>query len=234
MCAVMSLTGCGVSSLGGGEHAQKSFNAGGHALTIEADGDVALSPADGDDVTVDRWLSGDAADAGNNVWTLEDSTLRLSAKCGDQSINCGGRFEVAVPKSTKVTIQSGDSPVKVTGLSQNVTVRTSGGDINVRDSSGPLDLTTKTGVIKVNAGPDRLRLTTSGGDIDVTLTAVPDKLTASSVSGNVKVNAPSSGEYRVTVSSSTGSAKSKLPNNPGGVHVIDATSQAGDVDVRPS
>jgi len=235
MIGLSALPGCGMS-LDDGEHDQRTFDVSGRTLTIDTNADLRLSQGDGDGVVVDRWLSGDAATSADSGWEMRGGALRLRADCGDRSINCGGRYEVAVPEGVGVVVTAGTSAVSAENLDQGLTVTTEGGDITVRNSGGALRLNSASGVTEVErARSAEVRVETNQGDIRVAFDEPPQTAEVSSRSGNVKVVLPADGtRYKVTARSEGGSVESEVEDAGSGSRSVSAVSRVGDVRVERS
>lgn len=225
------------SSSGSTVHDQRSFSVGGTRLVIDdSSSDLQVVPGDGSGIEVQRWLSGTAAKPGHSSWTLDGDTLRLGIDCAGLVFSCGSRFEVAVPPGMAVTVNSGTGNDTVSGLSGAVTVNGDQGTVDVSGLSGPLRISTGPGNVTgtVLRSPSA-QVTVSTGATDISFTTAPQSVTVKSSAGNATVRVPPAGHrYRVLVSSGTGSASSKVPDDPQAGSVVQVSSGNGDTTVLPA
>lgn len=107
-------------------------------------------------------------------------------------------FRVTVPERFKVKASTSGGDIEVANIIGRVDVRTSGGDIDLGRVQGRVDAVTSGGGIRVRAGSGQINVATSGGDIRIE--HAEGDVQASTSGGNVHiehvdgtVNASSSG-----------------------------------------
>jgi DUF4097 and DUF4098 domain-containing protein YvlB len=78
-----------------------------------------------------------------------------------------------------------------------------------------------------------VRATTDAGDVDLDFTTQPVSIAANSDSGDVRVTVPAGGEYRVDATTKAGDVNVRgVLRNDRALRSISATADAGDVTVR--
>ncbi|MFH8343677.1 DUF4097 family beta strand repeat-containing protein [Streptomyces sp. NPDC018045] len=147
--------------------------------------------------------------------TLEGGRLKLTADdCGGAKSNCSVAYEVRVPRSVAVKLETDGGDIDVKGTSGAVTARTGGGDIGLTDCAAK------------QATAD-----TDGGDIDARFTAVPDRVDGRSSGGRVSVRLPR-GRYAVDAGTDGGDRRVTGDVDSGSPHKVKVHSDGGDVEVR--
>jgi hypothetical protein len=116
----------------------------------------------------------------------------------------------------------------------DVIVRGDSGDISAERLAGHLQLTTDSGDVN---GRDlnaiTARATTNAGNVDLDFTTQPVSVSANSDSGDVLVTVPVGGEYRVDATTDAGDVNVEgILRNDRALRSISATANAGDVTVR--
>jgi Putative adhesin len=238
--ATASLAVAACASSGSTAHDQRAFSFGGTHLVIDdSESDLQVVLGNGPGIEVQRWLSGTAAKPGHSSWTLSGGTLHLGIDCSGLVFSCGSRFEVAVPPRVAVTVDSGSGTDTVSGLPGPVTISGASGDVHVTGVSGPLKVSTGSGNITATAiRSAAVRMTASRGDVDVSFAAAnvdvsfaaaPRSVAVKCSAGNATVRVPAAGHrYHVLVSSGTGNAVSKVPDDRPSGSVVQVSSSNGD------
>lgn len=233
--ASLALAGC--ASSGSATHDQRLFSFGGTRLIIDdSSSDLQVVPRNGPGIEVQRWLSGTAAKPGHSSWTLSGGTLQLSIDCSGLVFSCGSRFEVALPPGVAVTVNSGSGTDTVSGLRGPVTVSGGSGDVHVNGVSGPLQVSTGSGSITATAiRSSAAHMTANQGSADISFAAAPLLVAVKCSVGNAAVKVPTAGhQYHVLVSSGTGNAVSKVPDDRQSGSVVRVFSGNGDATVLPA
>jgi DUF4097 and DUF4098 domain-containing protein YvlB len=181
-------------------------------------GDVRVAVgAPGSPVVVRRVLDWSFGTAGS-AETVTDGQLDIAARC---SIRlgvgaCDVDYEVTVPPSLAVRLDSGTGDVEVAGPVGNVTASTDTGDVRIQGATA-----------------DRVDASASTGDVTVELASPPRDVAARSHTGDVVVVLPADGtSYDVRTSTSTGDAAVTVPTRPDADRRIDASTSTGDVVVQ--
>jgi DUF4097 and DUF4098 domain-containing protein YvlB len=107
------------------------------------------------------------------------------------------------------------------------------GDIDAERLAGHLDLRTDTGNVSGrDLNPIAVRARTNAGDVELDFTTQPVSVEANSDSGDVRVAVPAGGEYRVDATTNAGDVNVRgVLRNDRARRSISATADAGDVTV---
>jgi Putative adhesin len=232
--ALLALSACGSSET---VHDQRVFGFSGARLVIDdSTSDLQVVPGSGPGIQVQRWLSGTAAKPGHSSWTLSGDTLRLGIDCSGLVFRCGSRFQVAVPPGVSVVVHSGDGNDTVSGLSGSVVIEGGSGQVKVSNISGPLKISTREGDITASAiRSPTVRATSKDGNVDIGFAAAPQFVDIKCTDGNARARVPAAGHrYHVVVSSSTGTAQSKVPDDRQSSSVVQVSSINGNATVLPA
>jgi len=232
--ASLSLAACGGSN---SVYDRRAFSTGGTRLVIDdTSSDLRVVPGNGPGIEVQRWLSGTAAKPGHSSWTLQGGTLRLGIDCSGLVFTCGSRFKVAVPPGTGITVNAGSNAVAVSSLSAPVTVNGNQGDVNISGVSGPLRVSVGSGSIMATAlRSSAVRVTTNEGNADISFAAAPRSVTVGCSAGDATVRVPTARHrYQVLISSGSGNASSKVPDDSQAGSVVRVSSDNGDATVLPA
>ncbi|NIH86553.1 DUF4097 family beta strand repeat-containing protein [Amycolatopsis granulosa] len=145
-------------------------------------------------------------DRPGDAFTVDGGRLRLDG-CGR---DCTVDYDIVAPRGTTVNgeVRSGD--LTVYGAA-SADLRTSSGDIEVRDVTGPVTTNAKS------------------GDIEVRL-SVPQDVRAETASGDVRVVVPRD-RYRVSGNTMSGDRHIDVAQDPAAQHVLEVSSTSGDVSV---
>jgi DUF4097 and DUF4098 domain-containing protein YvlB len=142
------------------------------------------------------------------------------------------RYELTVPRGTRVTAHAVSGDIRVHGTGAAVEVHSVSGDISVRDASDRLEVGTVSGDLTVARASGRLQFESVSGDMmaeeltgDLTIETISGEMTlrrstlagirASSMSGDLEYDGPFSptGTYRFN--SHSGNVEFGLPANAG-------------------
>ncbi|MFQ5603639.1 MAG: DUF4097 domain-containing protein [bacterium] len=133
-------------------------------------------------------------------------------------------FEVKVPKTFNVDIETRGGDLSVTDLIGDVDLKTSGGDIDLDDIDGEIDARTSGGDITVMNSKQRVNLKTSGGDLR--LKNIGGPLLAKTSGGDIILT---QSEDKVDLNTSGGDIEI---TDAGGT--VKAHTSGGDIDVNTS
>ncbi|MEU6166401.1 DUF4097 family beta strand repeat-containing protein [Streptomyces tanashiensis] len=234
--AVLGLAGCGVADAEGAPVERRTFAFGGDALTVDSDNsDLVITPADVDDVRVERQVDGWVfmGSGPEASWKLVDGRLTLRVECDAVAASCGAVHRIQVPRGVAVTVEDDNGRVTAEGFTTPLKVRSDNGDVRVRKVSGALDLGSGNGDVGVEDSVTSPEVTvrSDNGDVDITLGAVPRKVDVVTDNGDVTVEVPE-GEYAVAGSSDNGDVRLDVPRREGSPHSVSLRSDNGDVTVR--
>ncbi len=149
--------------------------------------------------------------------SLKDGRFKLERDdCGGSGHRCTVNVEVLVPRTVAVDLRTSGGNITVRGTSGEIAAHTSGGDITIEDSAA------KKTVAR-----------TSGGSVTETFTVTPDRAEGRTSGGDVKIHVPRD-SYAVEASTSGGTRKVTVPTDDRSPHRITAHTQGGDVTVAAS
>ncbi|WP_329458078.1 DUF4097 family beta strand repeat-containing protein [Streptomyces sp. NBC_01497] len=209
----------------------------GKKLTIDADDSgVQVVPGDVTGVHVQRQVEGWVflGTGPKATWELDGDTLKLKVKCSGLATDCSALHKVTVPRDVDVTVSSGNGKVTASGFTRSVSLRTSNGDAEVRDSSGPVSLSSDNGSLTaLGLTGKRISATTSNGAIRLGFSTVPDHVDVDSHNGQVRINLPKGHTaYAVDAGSSNGGIDIGVPRDDASPHSVMAHTSNGQISVR--
>ncbi|MEU9987689.1 DUF4097 family beta strand repeat-containing protein [Streptomyces sp. NPDC048045] len=159
-------------------------------------------------------------------FSVENGVLTLSG-CGE---HCGVDYVVKVPAGLAVTGGTSNGSVTLTAVGM-VDVHTSNGEIVVNRTTGPVKLRTSNGDVNVkDAQGGGIDTQTSNGEVTIQ-TATPQNIRARTTSGSLTVTAPPS-SYQISANDSHGDKKVAFRNDPSGKYRLDLSTTNGDLTVE--
>jgi DUF4097 and DUF4098 domain-containing protein YvlB len=214
----------------------KTFSvAPGGSLVVEADGaSVKGSGTDTNQVTVHMVFKGpekelgavllDAAQNGNDV----TATMRRS-KTERSWFNWGSwsgesYIEVTVPKRYEISVRTGGGSIDLKDTTGSVKLNTSGGDITARNLNGTVGLRTSGGQIRAETVKGDIDANTSGGD--VRLLNIDGKIKGHTSGGSVRVSLVGANRG-ISATTSGGDIEVILPTGTSGN--VQASTGGGDI-----
>lgn len=149
--------------------------------------------------------------------SLKDGRFTLERDdCGGSNHRCTVNVEVLVPRTVAVDLRTSGGNITVRGTSGEIAAHTSGGDITIEDSAAK-----------------KATARTSGGTVTATFTRVPDAVDGRTQGGDVEIHVPRD-SYAVEASTQGGTREVTVPTDDRSTHAIKAHTQGGDVTVSPS
>ncbi len=236
LVAVGAVVGCGAGDVEGAPVERKAFAFSGDALVVDSDdSDLVITPADVEDVRVERQVDGWVflGSGPEAEWKLVDGRLTLRVDCGGVASGCGALHRIRVPRRVAVSVESENGDVTAEGFGTPLRVRSDNGDVRVRQASRPLDLGSENGDVVVEGGTTSAEVVarSSNGDMDVTLGAVPRRVDLAGENGDLTVSLPRA-SYDVTGGTANGDRVIDVPERQGSGHAVSVRSDNGDVVVR--
>ena len=147
--------------------------------------------------------------------TFTVSGSGISLHCRLPTGNCGLNATLDVPSHTAVDLTTGGGNMQVSGIQGNVTLDSSGGNV---DGSGLFSPRVTTG--------------SGGGNVTLVFTAVPDYVKISSSGGDITIVVPGgNASYAITSNASGGNYHSAVPTNDASPHSIQVDSGGGNISI---
>ncbi|MEO8062388.1 MAG: DUF4097 family beta strand repeat-containing protein [Pseudomonadota bacterium] len=207
----------------------------GGALIVDADSaSVQVSGVDTNQVTVHVSMRG--SDEEIAAMTLDavqkDNGVTVTAKRKDKKggwFNWGswsneGNIEVTVPKRFEVSVRTGGGGIEIRDVTGAAKLNTSGGDVKARSVNGNLSVRTSGGEIEVDTVRGDVDANTSGGDLR--LLHVDGQIRGHTSGGGVRCSLVGSNRG-INVSTSGGDIEITVPRGTTGN--VEATTSGGDV-----
>jgi len=120
-------------------------------------------------------------------------------------------------------------------LAEQVTAHTNAENINLSSVSGPIEITGHAGsILGQNVSSARATLRSSAGGIDVTFSAAPATINATTNVGSVTLRVPGSVSYNVRTSVGVGSARADVTRSKTSPHAITASTWTGSITIEPA
>ncbi|MFE2292124.1 hypothetical protein [Streptomyces sp. NPDC059452] len=234
LAAALALSSCGsIGDLGvKPRNDSRTFGLKGSSLTVESGSDLRLETADGPDLTVDRNLTGQAAEDGNASWKLKGNTLELTAKCSGLVLNCGSEYTVKVPSGVAVTVVTTGADVVARGLADALTATTGTGAIRVERSSGTLRLSSGTGRIVVrDSSSAHVEVRSDNADHTLAFRKAPSRVASRTGIGDIRLTLPrDTTRYRIDGRAQDHDTyRVGVPHTPGASNRITVESPRGRV-----
>jgi DUF4097 and DUF4098 domain-containing protein YvlB len=155
---------------------QKTYDVkpGGKIILETSGADVQVQAAASNQLEVRESLSLDvytdeeakkAVEKELRTYSFENNTVRISSGSGKNWIDRD--FEIAVPRSFNVEVNTSGGDISVEGVEGNTLLSTSGGDIEVARTTGTVEVSTSGGDLELKDITGNLQAETSGGDIQL-------------------------------------------------------------------
>lgn len=231
---VAVLAGC--SGAGPLHHRTREYRVGGpvRALVVHGHaGGIRVSGGDAGGVSVTERI-GFLGTAPVTTHRMTAGVLTLDSHCLVLK-GCTVGYDITVPPATPVSVSDNAGTITLRSLSGRVTAHADAGGVSLASVSGPLMVTGHAGqILGQDVSSARAVVRLSAGRIDITFSAVPETLTATSTAGSVTLRVPGGVSYAVHASTQVGSTKVTVPHSPASRHVITATVTTGAVIVEPA
>jgi hypothetical protein len=170
---------------------------------------------------------------------VQGRALRLTSDCRTWLNGaCDVDYDVIVPPGTRVGADVGSGDVRIDGLRTRspIVVRAGSGDLDLSDVSAPeLNLRVGSGNI---AGDLRLSPLVSvelgSGDLALALGGTPERVRASTGSGDVELTVPAAPSYRIDTDTGSGdvTADEALARDDRSPRLLSVSTGSGDIDLR--
>ena len=213
----------------------RTFNVSpGGTLVVDADaGGVRVRASDANQVIVRMVFTGSEKDLADLTFDAvqKDNIVTVTAKKAKRSwFSWGGwngdqQIEVTVPRRYAIDVRTGGGSVDLRDTTGVATLRTSGGDVSAKNVTGNVELRTSGGSILAEAIKGDVDADTSGGDVRVL--RVDGKIRADTSGGSVRVSLTGANRG-ISATTSGGDIEVKLPRGTSGN--VEATTSGGDIE----
>ena len=144
---------------------------------------------------------------------LDGSNLIFTSGCRGLG-DCGVDYEIELPASVRLTLDSGGGDIRLDGVSGQIDLRSGGGSVTADGIAAP-NVTARSG----------------GGTVDMAFTAAPGAVRVESGGGDTTLALPGKG-FAVHVDAGGGDSTVGVPVDPAAAHRIHVRSGGGDVVVH--
>lgn len=195
-------------------------------------GDVHVTGGTGRSVAVVQHLAFHGATP-TTRHRLAAGTLSLTSHCSPGEV-CSVSYDITVPKATAVRVTDDVGTIRLSALTGQVSATVDAGRINLISVSGSVVATVRAGsIVSQHLSSQDARLRVSAGEIDVTFSAPPTAITASTDIGAIILRVPSSVAYRVTATAVAGHVAVSVSQNTAASRTITATTKVGSITIEP-
>jgi hypothetical protein len=234
--AVSALAGHHGSPTTTRQRATSSYSVEGHVRTLVVTahlGDVVVTggPTDAVAVTEHVTFQGHAPMITHQLLA---GTLSLTSHCPPGEF-CSVGYDITVPRAIAVRITDEVGTVRLGSLAGQVTVTVDAGQIDLSSLSGPVDALTHAGsIVGQNMTSARADLRVSTGEIDVSFSAPPASISATTDLGAVILHVPSTVAYDVTTSAGVGHIGVSVTEDTAAPRTITTRTDIGSITVEPT
>jgi Toastrack DUF4097 len=232
--AAAALAGC--SGTGPLQHRTREYGVSGpvRALVVHGHvGGIRVSGGDSGRVSVTERI-GFLGTAPVTTHRMAAGVLTLGSHCPVVK-GCTVGYDITVPAATPVSASDNAGAITLRSLSGRITAHADAGNVSLASVSGSIQVTGHAGqILGRDVSSARAVVRLSAGRIDITFSAAPATLTATSTAGSVTLRVPGGVSYAVHASTGVGSTAVRVPVSPASQHVITATVTTGAVTVEPA
>jgi putative adhesin len=143
--------------------------------------------------------------------------LHIESRCPRDDTGatpCRIDYDITLPRATPATLAAASGDVTTTGLTAPLAAKSVSGTVRLDQHRSP-----------------RTAVGSTSGDVEVHLLDRPESLSATSVSGDVRVRVPDAGPYRVDADTVSGDTEIGVRSDPGAGSVLELRTTSGDVSV---
>ncbi len=233
--AVSALAGCAVD-IGALQHRTGSYSLSGQLRTLVVNahvGSVHVTGSRSGQVLVTERISFHGT-APTTTHRAVAGTVTLDSSCPALE-TCTVGYVISVPRAMTIRVTSNVGPIRLESLSGPVTAHTNAGNINLGSISGPLEATGHAGaILGQDVSSAHATLHSSAGTVEVTFSAAPAAVSATSDIGAVTLRVPGNVPYNVTASAGVGRVDVGVTRSAASPHAITATTRTGSVTIEPA
>jgi len=196
-------------------------------------GDIQLSPGSAGQVVVQRDLHWDSTrPTVSEKWN--GNTLQISSQCASSEHNCATNYQLELPQDVPVVGKTRAGNITSRGIHGSQDLESDAGDLSVEETRAALTLRTNAGkVTGTGLGSTQVDAFSDAGNVSLTLTAVPDSVSAKSNAGDVEVLVPRAGSagYSVQAGTDAGTKSVTVDVSAASPHKIVVNGTSGNVKV---
>lgn len=233
--AALALTACSVD-VGALQHRTSSYSVPGPLRTLVVTahvGNVQVTGGKSGAVSVTEHISFRHT-APVTTHRAAAGVLTLDSHCPALE-TCSVGYDITVPKTMAVRVSDNAGVIRLESLAGPVTAHTNAGNVTFGSLSGPLEITGHAGSITGrDVSSARATLRSSAGGIDVTFSAAPAMIDASTSVGTVTLRVPGRVSYDIHTSVQVGRARADVTRNPSSPHAITASTVTGSITIEPA
>lgn len=165
---------------------------------------------------------------------LTAGTLSLTSHCPAGEA-CSVSYAVTVPEATVVRVSDDVGTVRLSALAGQVSVTVDAGWIELSSLSGPVEATARAGSItSKHMSSSRVSLRASAGEIDVTFSAPPTAIVATTDIGAIILRVPNNVQYNVSASATAvGRVAVTVNQSTAATRTITASTKVGSITIEP-
>lgn len=209
----------------------ESFDGVDRITVSAASGSVELVPAPNNQVSVQR-VDNYVLNKPSIEQRVDGSSLVLESDCGGLSLGtCASDYELSVPAGVSVEIETTSGDVEANNIRSDVRAVTGAGDVMAEQMYGRLDLQTRTGDVDLDQIASlEVKAVTDSGSVGLVTVSGPDRVEVTTESGDADVKLPENfGPYRVDATSANGVATVDLGSDPSAQRAVTVRSGSGEV-----
>jgi hypothetical protein len=165
---------------------------------------------------------------------LAAGTLSLTSHCPAGEF-CSVGYDITVPRPTALRITDEFGAVRLSSLVGQVTVTVDAGQIDLSSLSGSVEALTRAGsILGQQMSSPHADLRVSTGEIDVSFSAPPDTISATTDVGAVILRVPNTVAYDVTTNAGVGHIGVSVTQNTAAPRTITTRTDIGSITIEPA
>jgi hypothetical protein len=213
-----------------------SYSVQGHVRTLVVTahlGDVRITGSTTDAVSVTQHVVFEDH-APTIRHRLAAGTLDLTSHCPPGEF-CSVGYDITVPRATAVQITDEVGTIRLGSLVGQVTVTVDAGQIDLSSLSGLVDAFTRAGsIVGQQMSSPRADLRVSTGEIDVSFSAPPTLISATTDIGAVILHVPNTVAYDVVTNAGVGHVGVSVTQDTAAPRMITTRTDIGSITIGPS
>jgi hypothetical protein len=165
---------------------------------------------------------------------MDGDRLQLGIRCPNfVVVRCEARYDLKIPAAVNLQIDNLDGDIRVSGITGTMDLRSDSGGINLQGGSGSVRLHNNDGAIRATGlAATTVDASSDSGSIRIDLTVIPQRLTARSNDGAIRLQVPAGPTaYHVDASSRDGRVTVDVPRDDDSPRRISATTDSASVTI---